>query len=164
MGRTAQFRVRISGTRWEETPVVAQLECDSNEEASKRASRIASTVEREVRWNWEGMVQGHYIGGGWRLRNQAMDKSTDQMEEMTNRQRGLISPMAELIAALHGVSEGREREWAVQAVHRAGNLEKQSGLSFEEAIIEEIKKRSQEIAKVDEGILAALSVGAEEDL
>ena len=72
MRKLAEFKVRIPNTKWENTPVVARLACDGTEGANERARRIAAAVEREVRWNWEGTVQGHYIGGAWRLRNRAM--------------------------------------------------------------------------------------------
>jgi hypothetical protein len=76
MAWIAQFKVETPGVKWEDTPVDDEKACSSSEEANEHALRIANKRQREVRWNWTGTTQGHYIGGIWKLRRrQAMTEA-----------------------------------------------------------------------------------------
>lgn len=69
----AEFRIRIPDTSWEDTPAISMLTTKSMSKGSCRiqahdhAKAIASLVKREVRWNWQGSPQGHYVGSVYRL-------------------------------------------------------------------------------------------------
>ena len=65
----AQYKIRLPGVSWEDTPIVAEYNFSGAptagvtiSSAKVRAVRIAWAVEREVRWSWEGSDQGHYVG------------------------------------------------------------------------------------------------------
>ena len=71
----AEFKIRIPLTKWEDTPVIACFACDNGglyqvatEQAIDKAIEIADAVEREVRWNFQGSPQGHYVGSRYRLK------------------------------------------------------------------------------------------------
>ena len=71
----AEYKIRVSLTEWKNTPVIARFACDITvshddavDQATEHAVDIADTVEREVRWNWQGSLQGHYVGSGYRLK------------------------------------------------------------------------------------------------
>ena len=71
----AEFKIRVPLALFKDTPVIARFEYDTTEshddaaeQATDRAAEIADAVEREVRWNWQGSHQGHYVGSGYSYR------------------------------------------------------------------------------------------------
>ena len=67
---TFEVRVRIQGDlrHWEEIPFSAHTcETATSEQQVKLASVVAQEIANntpgcvEVRWNWQGSLQGHYI-------------------------------------------------------------------------------------------------------
>ena len=64
---TAEFRIAVQMTDWNDTPVICEkLFTEDNDDtldkaADLHAARIVNIVGREVRWNWRGSSQGHYI-------------------------------------------------------------------------------------------------------
>jgi len=62
VGRIAEFKISVDGATWEDIPVMAKLVMMGSEEANRTASKLADIVQREVRWNWAGSPQGHYVG------------------------------------------------------------------------------------------------------
>jgi hypothetical protein len=60
MTGNVQFRV-WDGTGWENTPIAGTHRCKDHAIANERAAALSDTANAEVRWNWEGSLQGHYI-------------------------------------------------------------------------------------------------------
>jgi hypothetical protein len=64
-----EIKVACPGRSWEETPVfITGNECFATYDTGKQAAlvhAIATAVARifcdEVRWNWQGSLQGHYV-------------------------------------------------------------------------------------------------------
>jgi hypothetical protein len=67
MQKTVEFKIRQPQTdRWEETPVyISKALSGTAEEIAKDAKEIAEGIafskHSEVRWNYEGQSQGHYV-------------------------------------------------------------------------------------------------------
>ena len=60
----AQFRIKVVNADWADTQIIDEVLLptdDDNENANGHARHIAHIVNREVRWNWEGSLQGHYV-------------------------------------------------------------------------------------------------------
>ena len=67
MQKTVEFKIRVPETdRWEDTPVyTSKALSGSTEEIAKDAEEIAEGIafskHSEVRWNYAGQSQGHYV-------------------------------------------------------------------------------------------------------
>jgi len=67
MEKTVEFKIRVPHTdRWEDTPVYTEkiLSGTATEialEAQEIAEGIAFSKHSEVRWNYAGQSQGHYV-------------------------------------------------------------------------------------------------------
>lgn len=67
MEKTVEFKIRVPEVaRWEGTPVFKSIELSGTKEeiesnAIEIAEGIAFSQHSEVRWNYEGQLQGHYI-------------------------------------------------------------------------------------------------------
>ena len=57
-----KFRTREPGQAWGSTPPIWKYCFENAEQANAAARTLANFLGREVRWNWEGSYQGHYIG------------------------------------------------------------------------------------------------------
>ncbi len=68
----AQYKIQLPDTPWKDSPIIAEFEIHApNIEAATPSAKIhgieiAYAVDREVRWNWEGSRQGHYVGSVYR--------------------------------------------------------------------------------------------------
>jgi hypothetical protein len=56
-----EFKVKEEGKSWEETQVLITLDLNSRAEIFDTAIRLYRVFEKEVRWNFEGLSQGHYV-------------------------------------------------------------------------------------------------------
>jgi hypothetical protein len=67
MKKTVEFKIRVpEKDRWEETPVyTSKALSGTTEEIAKDAKEIAEGIafskHSEVRWNYAGQSQGHYV-------------------------------------------------------------------------------------------------------
>ncbi len=67
MEKTVQFKIPVPQTdRWEDTPVYTSKTLTGSSaliaaEAQEIAEGIAFSQSSEVRWNYEGDTQGHYV-------------------------------------------------------------------------------------------------------
>ena len=67
MEKTVEFKIRVPEVdRWEDTPVFKSIELSGTKEeieinAIEIAEGIAFSQHSEVRWNYEGQLQGHYV-------------------------------------------------------------------------------------------------------
>lgn len=67
MEKTVEFKIRVPEVdRWEDTPVFESIELSGTKEeiesnAVEIAEGIAFSQHSEVRWNYEGLLQGHYV-------------------------------------------------------------------------------------------------------
>lgn len=74
----AEFKINQTGIPWEDIPVTERLNVEDidyvfdNEKVCNAANSFAQTLadkhQQEVRWNWQGSYQGHYIGGEYKLK------------------------------------------------------------------------------------------------
>ena len=76
MKKTVEFKIRVpEKDRWEDTPLyISKALSGTKEEIASQAEEIAEGIafskHSEVRWNYEGQSQGHYVdeifpdGGG----------------------------------------------------------------------------------------------------
>lgn len=48
-------------TLWEDTAYLGTLHLDTSEEADRIAEALSDIFVAEVRWNWLGSTQGHYV-------------------------------------------------------------------------------------------------------
>jgi hypothetical protein len=71
MEKTVEFKIRVPEVdRWEDTPVYLSKSLSGSteeiaEEAKEIAEGIAFSQHSEVRWNYEGDTQGHYVDEGF---------------------------------------------------------------------------------------------------
>jgi hypothetical protein len=56
-----EFKVKEEGKSWEETQVLITLDLNSRAEIFDTAIRLYRVFEKKVRWNFEGLSQGHYV-------------------------------------------------------------------------------------------------------
>ncbi len=67
MEKTVEFKIRVpQADRWEDTPVYrSKTLSGSKEEIAQEAQEIAEGIafsqSIDVRWNYEGSSQGHYV-------------------------------------------------------------------------------------------------------
>ncbi len=67
MDKTVEFKTRVPETdRWEETPIyisrtLSGTDGEIEEQAKEVAEGIAFTKHSEIRWNYKGQTQGHYV-------------------------------------------------------------------------------------------------------
>lgn len=67
MEKTVEFKIRVpQADRWEDTPVYrSKTLTGTKEEIEKQAEEIAEGIafsqSSDVRWNYEGSTQGHYV-------------------------------------------------------------------------------------------------------
>ncbi len=85
--RIAEYKLKVRGEPWEETPVFVEVDIDSVEDIIQQealeddfqmpgipfadladgiANGLARVYQCEVRWNTKGSFQGHYVGRGTR--------------------------------------------------------------------------------------------------
>jgi len=56
-----EFRIKQKGVRWEDTPIyVVRSFCD-RKAILDFAIDIVEMFQTEVRWNYKGVSQGHYV-------------------------------------------------------------------------------------------------------
>jgi len=77
--RTIEFKLEPEwGERWEDAPVMATLKFTSDADApsgvavmvaNRVATAIAENAKAQVRWNFKGSLQGHYMGRPFRKRS-----------------------------------------------------------------------------------------------
>jgi hypothetical protein len=71
MEKTVEFKIRVPEVdRWEDTPVylsktLSGTSTEITEEAKEIAEGIAFSQHSEVRWNYGGNTQGHYVDEGF---------------------------------------------------------------------------------------------------
>lgn len=58
---TVEFRIKQEGVRWEDTPVDLASSFFTLGDITYFAKRISEIHQAEVRWNFEGLSQGHYV-------------------------------------------------------------------------------------------------------
>ena len=58
---TVEFRIKQEGVRWEDTPVYLALSFFTLGDITYFAKRLSKHFNTEVRWNFEGVSQGHYV-------------------------------------------------------------------------------------------------------
>ena len=61
METTIEFKVKQENTKWEDTPVNRTQEIHNAYEIVKYAERLSKVFHTEIRWNYEGLSQGHYV-------------------------------------------------------------------------------------------------------
>ena len=61
METTIEFKVKQENTKWEDTPINRIQTIHNIDEINKYAARLSKVFKTEVRWNYEGLSQGHYI-------------------------------------------------------------------------------------------------------
>jgi len=67
MEKTVEFKIRVpQADRWEDTPVYrSKTLSGTKEEIAQQAQEIAEGIafsqSCDVRWNYEGSTQGHYV-------------------------------------------------------------------------------------------------------
>ena len=65
--RKTQFKIKTEddiGTPWKDLPVTVGQLCEGEDAANLRAAELAQRPGvYEVRWNWVGSLQGHYVPG-----------------------------------------------------------------------------------------------------
>ncbi len=62
MHTIAEFKIETPGQTWEQTGIIKMACYKDSRTASKLASELADEHKAEVRWNWQGSLQGHYVG------------------------------------------------------------------------------------------------------
>lgn len=71
MEKTVEFKIHVPEVeRWEDTPVyLSKTLSGTSAEITKQAKEIAEGIalsqHSEVRWNYEGDAQGHYVDEGF---------------------------------------------------------------------------------------------------
>ena len=58
---TVEFRIKQEGVKWEDTPVYLASSFFTLGDITYFAKRISEIHQAEVRWNFEGLSQGHYV-------------------------------------------------------------------------------------------------------
>ena len=58
---TVEFRIKQEGVKWEDTPVDFTSTFLTRKGIDDFAERISEIHQAEVRWNFEGLSQGHYV-------------------------------------------------------------------------------------------------------
>ncbi len=61
MKKRVEFKVKQEGLRWEDTPVYLANTFFDHSGIDYFANRISEIHQAEVRWNFEGSFQGHYV-------------------------------------------------------------------------------------------------------
>ena len=61
METTIEFKVKQEGVKWEDTPINRIQTIHNPDEINKYAERLSKVFETEIRWNYKGISQGHYI-------------------------------------------------------------------------------------------------------
>jgi hypothetical protein len=56
-----EFKIKDDDKNWEDTPVYITVEIDERKNVDDFAQRLSRMFEKEVRWNFEGLSQGHYV-------------------------------------------------------------------------------------------------------
>ena len=71
MTEEIEIKVRRDGQRWQDSPPVCSVKVTAPERdlllmiANRAASAVADFYKQEARWNYEGSMQGHYVGTTW---------------------------------------------------------------------------------------------------
>ena len=55
-----EFKIKDDDKNWEDTPVCITVEINERKNVDDFAQRLSRMFEKEVRWNFEGLSQGHY--------------------------------------------------------------------------------------------------------
>ena len=61
METTIEFKIKQESTKWEDTPVNRTQTIHNVYEIIKYAERLSKVFKTEIRWNYKGLSQGHYI-------------------------------------------------------------------------------------------------------
>jgi len=61
METTIEFKVKQEGTKWEDIPVNRVMSIHNFYEITKYAERLSKVFQTEIRWNYRGISQGHYV-------------------------------------------------------------------------------------------------------
>ena len=56
-----EFKIKQEGVKWEDTPVDFATKLSNRGAINYVAMRLAKKHGTEVRWNFEGISQGHYV-------------------------------------------------------------------------------------------------------
>ena len=56
-----EFRIKQEGVKWEDTPVDFTMFFGNRNKIFDFAIELAKIHQTEVRWNFEGLSQGHYV-------------------------------------------------------------------------------------------------------
>ena len=56
-----EFKVKTGNLTWEETPVNRTKTFTELHEIVAYAKRLANLFQNEIRWNYQGLTQGHYV-------------------------------------------------------------------------------------------------------
>ena len=81
MKKTVEFKIRVpQADRWEDTPVyraktLSGTADEIEKEAQEMAEGIAFSQSCDVRWNYEGDTQGHYVDEIFPQKKMASTKS-----------------------------------------------------------------------------------------
>lgn len=54
-------RVLYGKVKWEDLPVIERITVYSDADADEKAYLRSFTLGKEIRWNYQGYSQGHYI-------------------------------------------------------------------------------------------------------
>jgi len=56
-----EFKIKDDDKTWEDTPVFVVAELNSRSDIFDFAINLTRMYDREIRWNFEGLSQGHYV-------------------------------------------------------------------------------------------------------
>ena len=61
MYTTIEFKVKQENAKWEDTSVNRTAIIHNVDEINEYAARLSKVFKTEIRWNYKGFSQGHYI-------------------------------------------------------------------------------------------------------
>lgn len=61
METVIEFKVKQENTKWEDTRINRTRTIHSINEILEYAERLSKTFGTEIRWNYKGLSQGHYV-------------------------------------------------------------------------------------------------------
>jgi len=61
VGELVEFRYKRGHMDWEDTSVYVTREFNNRQEIEKYAETVSRILDTEVRWNYKGYSQGHYV-------------------------------------------------------------------------------------------------------
>jgi len=56
-----EFKIKDDDKNWEDTPVFVVAELNNRSDIFDFAINLNRMYDKEIRWNFEGLSQGHYV-------------------------------------------------------------------------------------------------------